>query len=178
MKQLATFAILLLGAAPVLAGHADGGWTAGLAAAFGDYRLDDKRIKDESTGFRLTGGYRFSPLLGIEAAYLTVDGLEEKPAEVKLKGFSLSGVLNFPSGSEDIGLFAKAGLYSLDQDLAIATSPVQTRKADGILLGAGLRMSITDTVSLIAGYDWYDYERADFATVNVGIDYNFGLPGQ
>ncbi len=164
---------LALGTGPALAGIEDTGWTASLGAAFGDFTLDNRQINDSSTGFRVAGSYRFGQRFALEAAWLRIDDIEEGNASLKLDGPSLSLLWYMPTPSEEIDLYARAGLYAYDQTLTVGTIG-ERRQAEGVLAGAGLRIAIAERVRLNAGYDWYNYDDADLWTVNIGIDYHFG----
>jgi hypothetical protein len=169
---------LALGTGPALAGSNDPGWTASLGLAFGDFTLDNGQIDDSSTGFRVAGSYRFNERFALEAAWVRIDDIEDEveagSASLKLDGPSLSLLWYLPTSSQDIDLYAKAGLYAYDQTLTVG-SIGERRQAEGVLAGGGLRVAVTERARINVGYDWYNYDDADVWILNIGVDYHFGL---
>lgn len=166
------------------AAPADTGWSAGAAALFGDYQLDDGSLDDSSVGIKLFGQYRFNGFLAIEGTFLNTGGFDEDTnpaspggeATVSARGFSLD-VLGFaPLPAENIQVFGKAGFFSIDQDLEFDGADAGSRGADGLTLGLGADFAVADRIAVRLDADWYDMDGADFWTVGLGASYQFGIP--
>ena len=91
-----------------------------------------------------------------------------------MKGFT-ANVIGYVPLSDDLNDFGKAGFYRFDQYLDLDGFGT-SRQADGLTLGAGVRVAVADQASLRLEGEWYDLEDADFWTVNLGVDFYFGAP--
>lgn len=183
IKHLVTGTILSLAAMTASAEHQDSGWLLGAAASFGDYSLDNYDLEDNTVGAQLSAQYRFNKWFGIEGAYynsgefeddLDPQDFEAGDAELEVDGFSLTAVGYLPLGSDDLQAYGKAGFYTFDQNLQIDEDASQSRKAEGLTLGAGFRIAVSDHFSIRTEGNWYDLDDAEFWVVNLGLDYHFG----
>jgi OOP family OmpA-OmpF porin len=182
IKRLVTGTLLSLAAVTANAEHQDSGWLIGAAVSFGDYSLDDFNFDDNAVGGQVSAQYRFNKWFGIEGAYYNSGELEDDfspqaeggNAEVEVDGFSLTAVGYLPLGSDDIQAYGKAGFYTFDQNLQIDNEPSQSRKADGLTVGGGFRIAVSDHFSIRTEGNWYDLDDAEFWVVNLGVDYHFG----
>lgn len=181
MKRYVLAAAFGLAALSAQAAEGPAGWSVGAAVAFSDYSLDSDDIDDSEAGMKLTAGYRFNDWFGLEGAYVNSGEIEEDldttqpggDVELTVSGFTFSALAYAPLPSEDLQVFGKAGWYDFDQDLT-GSGMDQNRGADGLTFGAGARISVADRWSIRAEYDWYDFDDAEFWTVNLGVDYHFG----
>jgi len=183
-QLLASTSLLAVLALPAHAGPADAGWRVGGSVLFAEYSLDNNALDDSSIGFKGYGQYRFNENFGIEGAFLTTGDFDEdtSPGEsggeatVNATGFSLVAVGYLPFGTDNLQAFGKAGYYNVDQDLEIDSDPGTTRGADGITLGIGAEFAVARQVAVRLEGDWYDLDDADFWTVGLGVNYQFGKP--
>ena len=162
------------------------GWNLGIAAAFGEYQFDSNQLDDSSVGFKLFAGYRFNQWLGLEGAYHNFGDFEEDTvpavpggdAIAQIDGFSASGLFFLPLGGEDFELFGKAGFYSFSQDIFVDDTTVGTNSPDGLHLGAGARFFISDQLAVRSEADWFNIDKGDLWSLNLGFEYLFGRPAQ
>lgn len=177
---LAATLLLLAGTA-----HADGepGWLAGLAASFGSVDTFDDTIDDSSLGAKLTGQYRFNGWFGVEGAFVTTGDFGENTApltgsgfaEVAASGFSFSGILYIPIPLPDAEIYTRAGFFDFDVDATLDDALVANGSEDGLNLGAGLVINISERFGIRAEFDWYDTESFDYWAANIGGIYRFGF---
>jgi len=85
---------------------------------------------DSDSGFKIFGGYQFTPNFAFEVAYLdlgeakisgTDSFLGSTTATFEVSGFNFAVVGSFPVG-ERFGLMAKAGFFRWDMDLNVSSS--------------------------------------------------------
>ncbi len=178
-------------ALPVQAGVADAGWRVGVSGLLGDYKLDSAIIDDNAPGFQLYGQYRFNRYFAVGGSFLNMGDFEqddtftgsttttpESIAQITLNGFTADLIAYAPLSSTNFQVFGKAGFYRLDQDLEIDGANSGTRSADGLTLGAGAEVAIAEQWGLRLDGNWYDFDDADFWTVGLGVNYQFGKPAK
>lgn len=185
MKRFAVAALGLVAFAAHAEEHeADGGlWRLGAAAAFANYDRDDGSLDDSVAGFKLSAQYQFNNWWGIEGAYLSTGDFETSQATVgpgsgpstkqSYSGFSIAGVVHLPWDNEDIDLYAKVGFFDLDANLAQSDVIISSGREDGLLIGGGAAITITDQFGIRAELDWYDVDIAELWSVNLGVEYRF-----
>lgn len=177
---LGTSSLLAL---PAHAGPGDPGWQIGAAASFGQYDLDDPDFDDSTMGAKAFAQYRFNSLIGIEAAWISTGnfrgditpGEEGGSVRVDGRGFSANLVGYLPWSPEDVDIFGKIGLSTLDLESNL-DGVVATRKADGLTAGAGAQIGIAESFSLRIEGDWYSLKDSSLWTINLGVAYHFGAP--
>lgn len=181
LTTAAIFASLLM---PAHASPADAGWRIGAAALFSEYSFDNDALDDNAIGFKGYAQYRFGKYFGVEGAFINSGEFDEDTtpaapggeATVTATGFSLDAVGYLPLSTENFQVFGKAGYYSIDQDLEIDGDSGSSRKADGITVGIGADFAVAEQVAVRLEGDLYDLDGADFWTVGLGINYQFGAP--
>jgi len=169
---------------PAHAGTSDPGWRVGASVLFSEYSLDNNTIDDSSMGFKGYAQYRFGDYFGIEGGFLTSGEFEEDTnpaapggkATVTATGFSLDLIGYLPLRTENFQLFGKAGYYNIDQDLEIDGGNGTTRSADGLTGGIGAEFGVSENLAIRLEGDWYDLDSAEFWTVGLGVNYQFGNP--
>ena len=186
MKRCLTAIVLGLTATSALAADDRTGWNLGIAAAFGEYQFDSNQLDDSSAGFKLFAGYRINQWLGVEGAYHNFGDFEEDTtpavtggdAIAQIDGFSVSGLYFLPVGGEDFELYGKAGFYSFDQEVFVDDTTVGNNSPDGLHAGAGARFFISDQLAVRSEADWFDIDKGDLWSLNLGFEYLFGRPAQ
>jgi outer membrane protein OmpA-like peptidoglycan-associated protein len=184
MKRLLTATILgLVGSVAVADDEAH--WNAGLAAAFANYEFENGQVEDNSTGFKLFGGYRFNQWFGLEGAYHNFGDFEEDinaalpfgNADVAIDGFAGSALVYLPVGGEELDVFAKAGYFAFDQEATVfpdENPTVTSNSPSGLLAGLGARLAISEQFGLRAEGEWYNVDDGDLWSLNLGLEYLFG----
>jgi Opacity protein and related surface antigens len=170
----ALFAGALL-AASIQANAAENGWYAGVGVGQMTTQVDDILgsgfdFDESDTGFKVFGGYKFLPWLGVEGAY--VDGGEPEISEtaggatgslaVGVESLVGAVVFTLPLG-EHFELFAKPGiaLWSSTTDLRFTSDGYDDRFSqddDGtaFFLGAGAGLNFTEHFGMRVEYEWFD----------------------
>ena len=182
MKRTAIAAIFFLMACVANADNDDAGWRIGGALAYSEFDRSDGLIDDSTTGFKLFAGYRFNSWLGAEGAYYNsadfsgdlTPGAGGGEADISYKGFSISGVGYIPLPGERVDLFVRAGYVDFTNvKLKIDGADVNTRTEDGLTLGLGTSLLVTDAIGIRLEFDWYDTNAADLWSFNLGAEYRF-----
>lgn len=183
--------LLMATALPAQAGLADEGWHVGLSGIFGNYKLDSGEIDDNTAGVQGYAQYRFNPTFAIEGSYFTLGEFKqddtvsgttettpESLAKIAVNGFTVGIVGYAPLPSTNFQLFGKVGFYRVNQDLEIDGVDSGSRDADGLTVGVGAEIAMSDHWGLRLDGSMYDLDGADFWTAGLGINYQFGKPGK
>jgi hypothetical protein len=133
-RVIATVALLALTGAWTAA-HAqenDRGFYVGAGVGKFNVKIDDvddtdeaiQKLDDDDNSWKLFGGYRFNPYIGVELAYIDFGGPEDSiessgssgDYKVEISGFAPYVIGTLPLGP--VELFAKAGYYFYDVDIS------------------------------------------------------------
>lgn len=159
-------------------------------------------IDDSATGWKLFGGYSFTPNWAVEGGYVdfgevgshTVVSAPALPTAVEqqqfvddaatvhpysVSGFALVVKASLPVNPQ-FSLFAKAGVFSWDADIDVncngCASTVNTSKSEsGVDWTGGLGMGydFNGNVGMRAEYERYATDRDDVDFYSVGLEYRF-----
>jgi OOP family OmpA-OmpF porin len=155
-----------------------------LAASVGSAELSDDfdgfDVDTSSTAYRITVGWRFSDYLAVEGGYHNFGDFDQTfdvagtPTEVSLKadGFTLGGVGSLPLGDR-FELFVRAGAFFWDGDADINNVTQATPEDTNLYLGVGIRMALTERLSLTADGSRYDLDDTASTVFSVGLDARF-----
>lgn len=192
MKHTAMVALLVvLVCGSAQAANEGPGIRVGGAISFGDFSWDDDRdlIDDNSVGFKVHAQYHLNDWLAVEGAYHNTSEFEDRvlnstdPStpdgtyEISFSGFSGALVGFLPVLSEDLRFYGKVGYYDFDDELTVSGQVNSNGSEDGLMLGGGFALDITERVGVRADVDWFDADVGDLLTVNIGIEYSFGGSG-
>jgi opacity protein-like surface antigen len=186
MNRFLTAIVLGLAASSAPAADDTGVWNAGVAASFGEYSFDSNQLNDSSAGFKLFAGYRLNEWLGVEGTYHNFGDFDEDldppnpggSATADIDGFSGTVLLYAPLESDSFEVYGKAGYYFFNQEVIVDDDVVASNSPDGILLGAGGRLYISDQFAVRAETDWFDINDGSLWSLNVGFEYRFGRPAK
>lgn len=116
--------------------------------------------KKNPGSLRVFGGVNVMPNVAVELTYAALGTAKASAtgADVNMKGssFDLSGVYKFGAPTSAFGAFVKGGLaYTNAKATATVgtTSGADTKKAWGLLLGAGVTYAVTESFALRAEID-------------------------
>lgn len=208
-------AVLAVCAAP-LAGAQGTGWYGGASVGRSAATIDDDRITgglavqglattaldddDRDTGYKLFGGYQFTPNLGVEAGYFDLGNFGYRattvPAgtlngDMRVKGLNLDLVGTLPLAGR-LSALGRLGVVSVRaSDNFSATGAVRmpyasaspSKRSAGLKAGLGLMYDVTDSLAVRAEVERYRIKdavgnRGDVDLLSVGLIYRFGASPQ
>ncbi len=131
---------------------------------------------DSATGYRIFGGYMFSPNYGVEVGYIDAGDFDGKgafaAASVEATGAYVAAVGSMPL-NDRFSLFGKAGFFHYEFDVNMNGNTVQSDDGTELLLGVGIDYSLTPSVSVGAEYNTVsdvDETDVDAIWLNVRVD--------
>lgn len=130
---------------------------------------------DEGTGFKIFGGYKFSPHLSVEGGYLDFGeisasfGSSSGTAEADA-GFAT--VVGFLPVAARFSLFGKVGVFFWDMSATGSAGSVSDDGTDA-LLGIGLNYDITDQFAVRAEFESYDIGDDGVTMFSGGVQFTF-----
>ena len=193
-----------------LAAAADSAWYIGGNVGQTRAKIDDARITggllgsgfattsiaddNRDTGFKLFGGYRFTPNIALEGGYFDLGRFGFNAATVptgtlngniKLRGLNLDLVGTLPI-TDRLSAFGRVGMnYADARDRFRGTgavrvlNPEPSKRAANVKFGAGLQYAFTDAFAMRAEIERYRIDDAvgnkgDIDMVSLGLVYRFG----
>jgi OOP family OmpA-OmpF porin len=136
----------------------------------------------KDTGFKLYGGYMFTPNLGVEGAYVDLGkarlSVGSASGDLEATGFALLGKAVLPI--DQFSLFAKLGFAYLDTEFS-ATGPggsasISESNTD-VVWGVGAGYSFTRNLGVRVEYERFRAElpgvKSDVDLLSVGVTYRF-----
>lgn len=136
---------------------------------------------DTAIGWRIFGGYKFSPNFALELGYVDSGTAEDTlqgvfggtNLEVDFTAWTVTGLGILPL-NESWDLFGKLGYF----DGEFEASSLGLSAADdesGFTLGAGARFKLSENLAIRGDFDWYDTEADTLWSIGVGVQFNFGM---
>jgi opacity protein-like surface antigen len=164
---------LLFCAAPTLA--ADRGFYMGAGAGLATLEVDDVLdlgvdFDEDDVGFKLFGGYRFFPWLGVEGAYFNggkpevseSDGTLSASMEIGVQGLIAAAVFSLPVG-ERFELFIKPGVAFWDAETTIRVRDQSGSfggsvddNGSAFFLGGGAAFNFSESLAARLEYEWFE----------------------
>jgi len=164
---------LLFCAAPSLA--ADRGFYMGAGVGQATLEVDDVLdlgvdFDEDDVGFKLFGGYRFFPWLGVEGAFFDggkpelreSDGTLTASMDIEVQGLIAAAVFNLPVGDR-FELFIKPGVAFWDSETTIrVTDQTGAFREDfddngsAFFLGGGAAFNFTENLATRLEYEWFE----------------------
>jgi OOP family OmpA-OmpF porin len=182
MKSKSLLIAILLCATCPAAAFADDGFflTLNVGSAELSDSFDGFDVDASSTSYRITAGWSFSDHLAIEAGYHNFGRFDQTfdvagtPTEVSLKadGFTIGGIGSLPLGDR-FALFGRVGAFFWDGDADINGVTQATPADTNLYLGVGVRLALTEALSLTADASRYDLDETSGTVFSVGLDIRF-----
>jgi OOP family OmpA-OmpF porin len=128
---------------------------------------------DETSAWKLFGGYRFSSYLAAEAWYVDWGKVTASTSaggvSAEQQGFGIAGVASLPIG-QGFSLHAKLGLLSTEQQTQSATSRVDRSDTEA-LYGIGARYAFAGALAVRA--EWERADKLEARLISLGVEYRF-----
>jgi opacity protein-like surface antigen len=132
---------------------------------------------DQSTGFKVFGGYAFNRYLAVEGGYVDFGKMYAYSTgpgvttDVLVNAYYLSGMAAIPLAGR-ASLFAKIGGQFWEGEINGATPTASAQATDngtGLMYGAGASFDMSGNVGLRGEWERYDVDGNDVDMVSVGI---------
>ncbi len=146
----------------------------GAASLSADLPEINSEIKDEPLAWQLFLGKDLGDYFGVEASYTDLGKVDisnmSSSGKVSYKAYGLSGLLYWPSNSNVLSLYGKAGLNYLDAK-ATGAVDLDVEHEFSLATGVGLRWNISDDWFLRGEYNLYD---SDYSGAFIQVGYLWG----
>lgn len=165
-RRIALFALLFLGAAPVIAEENDSGFYLGAGIGQATVKIDTfeqlenavEGLDDEDTSWKIFAGWRFMPFLAVELTYLDLGKAEDTigpiPVSAEIDGFAPYLVGTLPLGP--VELFARVGYYFYDVKVNEESLNVRDESDEDFTYGAGIGVTLFDHLHARLEYEVID----------------------
>lgn len=114
--------------------------------------LGDVDLDDDSTAYKLFGGYRATPNFGVEGGYRNFGEGDAGPFTVETDGLDVAGVGFLPLGPVD--LFAKGGVIFWDTN---AGGGLPDADGEDLMYGVGGQLNV-GSLFLRVESEWFDID--------------------
>lgn len=169
----------LLAAAGSSPADAQTGWYVG----FGAGQADNRQFDDKDHGYKLFGGYAFTPNFSVELSYIDL-GRYPLPGLPTAREYDHYGVAaqllgRLPLGDSGLSLFGKAGLfswygYSNRYDIYYYYYESARDTGTDLAVGAGLQLDLQRHWAVRAEWErFYDVAGGDINLVSASVFYRF-----
>jgi OmpA-OmpF porin, OOP family len=173
MKKIANALVCLslLGAAAAQAEGLSVGGSLGNSRYKGD-DIGGQSTDRSDTGYKLYGGYSFSPNLGLEGGYTQLGKFKSNAGQVKADGLFLDAVGTLPLGN-NFSALGRLGVFHGKLDSSIAGSD----RGTSYKVGAGVQYDFDKNVALRGEWERYRFDALATKTnadqYTVGVNYKF-----
>lgn len=139
--------------------------------SYGQYRFDERGLKENDTIWKAFIGGQFNDWFGLEGAFVNFDRAANQGSSFETDGWSAAAVLSVPLGPNS-ALYAKGGEYWWDAKSNFAGVSANDKGNDPFW-GAGLRFGLTNVLHLRLEYERYKVATFDLNSVSVGLQAAF-----
>jgi OOP family OmpA-OmpF porin len=197
MKQLLRSVFLASTVFLTASAMAEGtGWNIGASVGASTLDLDSSSCGSYSCdktdlGFKLTGGFTFTPNLAIELSYIDLGestfDTTSTTGSMSETGIAASGLVIYPIN--EFSLFAKAGVSSLKTKLtgsmpifsSVSSSGTKSSNDTNFAWGVGAGYAIASNISTVLEWERYKGEFSDLGIseshyvdlISIGAQYKF-----
>ncbi|MEK6211334.1 MAG: outer membrane beta-barrel protein [Pseudomonadota bacterium] len=175
----ACVAVMLFGVAGTAAAQGYIGVGAGLTTfdlcddlnALGATSCDDKDI-----GWKLFGGYKFTPNFAVEGAWIDLGEVSALAGGAtitgEVDGFQVAAVGIFPINPQ-FGIFGKVGAYMWDATVSAPGFVSESADGTDIMFGAGVMWNVSQQLGIRAEWERFDIDGDGLDFLSVGVQFNF-----
>jgi OOP family OmpA-OmpF porin len=150
-------------------------WAQGGYLGFAVGQAKDRVLHENDTGYKIFGGFRFSPYLAGELAYVDLGSYGPPGSVLDQYGVAAQLVGHIPLGQSGASLFAKVGLFSWSVQLngSYYYSYAEDNGVDPAV-GAGLQIEFNRFMGMRAEWERFlDVAGGDVDLVTAGLFYRF-----
>ncbi|GJL81699.1 MAG: hypothetical protein DHS20C01_13330 [marine bacterium B5-7] len=171
----AALAAVLAGASGAQAQDSIGGY---IGASIGQTDIDANGF-DSATGYRIFGGYMFTPMWGVEGGYIDAGDFDGKGAfanaSIEGSGFYTAGVGRYAL-TDSVALNGKVGVMFADFDGKVNGNTTASDDSASLLLGFGADWYFTPTMAVGAEYNLVtDVDESDVDAI--WLNFRFDMTG-
>ena len=181
--KICAMALILVRLAVPFQAEAGEGFYAG--GSIGSANLDDDfdgfEIDDDTTAYRIVGGWWVNRYFALEAGYQNFGDFEQdvdigsviSSVSLSADGFTLGATGSVPL-SEQFSLFGRAGWFFWAGDAEINNVSQATPEDSNLYLGAGISYAVNDRFQVIGDWSRYDLDGVNSSVASIGIQFSFG----
>ena len=142
-------------------------------------------VDGSDTGFKIFGGYRFTPHVGAELALVNFGtarysgdffGTPVTGGKIDVWGYNVSAVLSFPLGAR-ASVFGKLGLFLWESEVSDVTGGAafteKVRGWDGGSFGIGAEWTFARNLAARVEWEQFPLDSSDVRLFSVGVQYSF-----
>jgi len=186
MKQIIVSALIAAALAAPLAAQAENAYV-GASIGRAEQKADvaGYSFKDNTTGYKLVGGYDFTKNFGLEAGYadlreISISGYGAR-ASSKPEVFYVAGTATLPI-DEQFSVFGKAGIAAAHTTISASLNGYSDHGTDNEttgVIGVGAAFNLNKNVSFVAEYEYFGKVAKDSGSsikadlLSVGVRYKF-----
>jgi len=169
-------AMTLLGACTYAAADAGGTGYIGLGVGSVDYGIDSSSDFDNPMGFELIIGKKINRNVAFELSYIdfgTSENSSTPKQQVDASAITAGALLGGKLG-KSTDIFVKLGLQGWDSELSQdGAGVIASNDGTDIFYGFGVMVKATNSISLGARYNIYDFDGDDISMLSVNAQLNF-----
>lgn len=181
--KICAMALILVRLTVPFQAQASEGFYAG--ASIGSANLDDNfdgfEIDDDTTAYRIVGGWRVNRYFALEAGYQNFGDFEQnfsingESHKVKLSadGYTLGVQGSYPLANR-VSVFARAGWFFWDGEAEINNASQASPEDSNPYLGLGLSYDFSEGFSINTDWSRYELESTESDVFSVGFQFRFG----
>jgi OOP family OmpA-OmpF porin len=182
-REITMSALLLaLSTTPFSATAGEGfyaGASIGSAKLDGDF--DGLDIDDDTTAYRIVGGWWVNRYFALEAGYHNFGDFEQNfnlngtssRARLSADGYTLGVQASYPLTSK-VAVFGRAGAFFWDGEAEINNVSQASPEETNPYLSLGLSYGLTENLSVIGDWTRYELESANSDVFSMGFQFRFG----
>jgi OOP family OmpA-OmpF porin len=142
--------------------------------------FDGLQVDDNSTAFRIVGGWRFNDYFALEGGYHDFGDFKQDfdiagtpgTAKISADGFTFGAAGSIPV-SERFALTGRAGAFFWNGSAEINNVSQATPEDSNLYLGAGVSFDVSKSFQLTTDWTRYELESASSGVFSVGLQYQF-----